>query len=95
MIETIISGLSIAAFSGLTFLAYKHHEGYKVIIKPILITVWVMFIWATGFFMGFTHHKYSDNAEMPFPYYWIGIGLILFYLYLLVLDNLPNLTNKK
>ena len=35
MIETIISGLALAVVSGLTFVAYKHPDGYKRIVKFI------------------------------------------------------------
>ncbi len=37
MIETLIISLVLAAISGLTFIAYKHPDGYKNLATPMLI----------------------------------------------------------
>jgi DMSO reductase anchor subunit len=37
MIETIVGGLILAVVSGLTFLAYKHNDGFRKILSVLAI----------------------------------------------------------
>ncbi len=44
MIETLIVSLILAAISGVTFVAYKHPNGYRTIAKPLIsITIVLCF----------------------------------------------------
>ena len=44
MIETIVSGLIVATITGLTFLSYKHHEGYLLLAKPLKLAIYAAII---------------------------------------------------
>lgn len=94
MIETIVSGLIVAAVSGLTFLSYKHHEGYVLLTKPLRLALCAAFIAVLFYSIGFTNGKYSKDGEMSFSYGWVTIGFIAFVVFMGILDFLPMLTKK-
>lgn len=92
MIESIVSGLLVAAVTGLAFLSYKHHDGYKLISKPLKLLAWAVFLAANAYSLGFTSGKYSKNEEMVFSLGWLTVGLIAFWVFIGLLDFLPLLT---
>ena len=94
MIEAIVSGLIVATVSGLTFLSYKHHEGYVLLAKPLklaLYAAWIAFFFYT---IGFTNGKYSKEGGMSFSFGWVTIGFITLGVFIGILDSLPILTKK-
>jgi len=92
MIEAVVSGLLVAAVSGLAFLSYKHHEGYQIVAKPLKYMAWAILIAANSFSMGFTSGKYSKTGEEPFSLGWVTIGFVVFWIFIGLLDFLPLLT---
>ena len=52
MIETIVSGLVLAVLSGLTFLAYKHPDGFRriglVLVLPAVLLPLLYIVWELG-----------------------------------------------
>lgn len=55
--QAIVGGLAVAAFSGLTIVAYRHPPGYRRLYLPLVCAVWgvwaVWFIYDLGFALGF------------------------------------------
>ena len=94
MLETIISGLVLAAVSGLAFLAYKHHEGYSLLIKWVRVVAFGVFACLLSFNLGFTCGKYSNGAAEPFSIGWVVIAFCVFQLYVGLLDFLPDLIGQ-
>jgi hypothetical protein len=70
MIEAIVSGLILASVSGLVFLSYKHHEGYKLLAGTLKLGAWAVFIGMICYDMGFSAGKYSDGKPMAFSSGW-------------------------
>ncbi|WP_077444396.1 hypothetical protein [Rhodanobacter sp. C05] len=89
MLESIVSGLIVAAISGLAFLGYKHPEGYKQISKPLKYVCWAVLIAANVYAMGFTAGKYSDGKDMSFSLGWVTLGFMAFWIFLGFLELLP------
>jgi hypothetical protein len=52
MIETIVSGLILAMLSGLTFLAYKHPDGFRriglILALPTVLLPFCYIVWQLG-----------------------------------------------
>lgn len=59
MVETIVSGLFLAAISGLSFVAYKHPAAFGKLFVPIVIILFtivgVIVIWDFSLSRAFTH----------------------------------------
>lgn len=93
MFEAIVSGLVVAAFGGLTLLAYRHHAGYMLLSRPLKLGAWGVLISANAFSMGFTLGKLSDGKPEPFSSGWVTAGVIAFFVFIGLLDVLPQLIN--
>jgi len=89
MLESIVSGLFVAAISGLAFLGYKHPDGYKQISKPLKYACWAAFIAANIYAAGFSAGKYSDSKDMGFSLGWVTLGFMGFWIFLGFLEILP------
>ena len=96
MIEAIVSGLVVAAVSGLTFLSYKHHDGYKIISDGLKKLYWYVLIGVFCYHIGFTKGKYADEGQIEaFSIWWALGSLIGLLIFLGFLDLLPELTRRK
>src|SRR5437879_6489866 len=42
-LDKFITGLALAAIGAVTWVAYKHPEGYKRLYWPLLITLWITY----------------------------------------------------
>jgi hypothetical protein len=97
MLETIITGLVIAAFSGLAFLAYNHPKGFRSMTGVLALGLFVINtlvgIFFTGYVIGF-HMGQSSNSSHALPSWWNGFFLIsiIVIIFLLFLTYLPLIT---
>jgi len=104
--ETLITGLIVTAISGITFLAYKHQNGYRKIhqfIGPIattgfmLASIWNYAVSTTAIELNqFIAADQSLNAlnskrELEFPLMWVFIATASLYLYSLFLLYLQQI----
>jgi uncharacterized membrane protein len=94
MIEAVISGLLVAALSGLAFLSYKHHEGYVLISTVLKLLVVAVYISAFSYTIGFLQGGPKGMEDMFFSFGWVSFGLFALLFYLFFLDFLPMLTKK-
>jgi len=106
MIETLVTGLILAAVSGLTFVAYKHPSGFDKLANilhiaavSILIglTIWNIAIDKAHIqLMKLLQEGALDKAqlaldEISLPTGWIIATFLAFEFYILFLSYLPNL----
>lgn len=96
MLQTIISGLVLAAVSGLAFLAYKHPEGYEKLSKILIwatIGIFVLFVvFMFGYAQGVYHGSVKDKLDD-----WIALTAFVCLatvLFLACLTLLPLLTKE-
>jgi hypothetical protein len=91
VLEALISSLLVAAISGLTFLSYKHHDGYKAIARPLKVCACVVFISLAAYDLGFTAGKYG-GTELSMM--WTSLSFMGFWVLLAFLDILPMITDQ-
>ena len=91
VLEALISSLLVTAISGLTFLSYKHHDGYKVISRSLKVCACAVFISLTAYDLGFTAGKYG-GTELSMM--WTHFGFIGFWILLAFLDILPMIIDQ-
>ncbi|HEY5505551.1 MAG TPA: hypothetical protein VIK28_10380 [Sedimentisphaerales bacterium] len=94
MIEAIVSGLVLASVSGLAFLSYKHHGGYKLLSRPLKWVWLAAFVGFNGYIIGFSDGKYSNGKPMLFSFGWVLAGFAGFWLFIGLLDFLPEITHQ-
>ncbi len=91
VLESLISSLLVAAISGLAFLSYKHHDGYKVISRPLKVCTFAVFISLMAYSWGFTAGKYG-GTELSIM--WTTVCFTGFWVLLLFLDVLPMIADE-
>jgi len=105
MNETVITSLILAAISGITFLAYKHPEGYSKLYWPISIGTMFALCVYMSFYTGATHalidttfllKEGSDTEFKKIKEMYDANGMFLIYfiifeVYLGFLSYLPHL----
>lgn len=109
MEETVISGLILAAISGVTFLAYKHHSGYMKIYYFIhygaLLLMLLGFVWNAGVditWVELSEFIVRDNTidaiqardDIKISYIWLVAGGLGVVLYAFFLGHLPWILGK-
>ena len=110
MLETLITGLALAAVSAITYLAYKHPAAYGKIYKPLsvlnLIILTLIASWTFGVQHAFTQltplieiskFPQMDEAMNRLMYRWWVILAVYFGVtfYLTLLSYLPKLLEQK
>jgi hypothetical protein len=108
--ETIFSGLLLAAITGLTALAYKHPEGYAKIHKVLSIILLLVVLSITSWNAAIDTFivrilRASKSVDMSqiervgdnlkVPFSWLVLGFMGIYGYLLFLDFLPSIVATK
>ena len=107
--ETLVSGLILAALSGLTFLAYRHPEAYEKIYVPFVLAYGVIFIGTVGWNFGVLKTTYAVLDEIGYNFLddaekakerlllpeWLWLVLIGLYLYMTFLATLPKITGAQ
>lgn len=106
MMEKLITGLMIATISGITFIAYKHPEGYRNIhpfigMIPALAFIfaviwnWAVVVTAQELHVFIASENLSKAREareqLEWPVGWIFLANAGIYLYTLFLLNLPKI----
>ena len=108
--EALIIALIVPALTGLTILAYKHHNAYLKLHEPITKTLQYLYTPIVFFSLGF-NYAYgllwsdvpSETLErtrqiVPFPssYLWIYalLGFSALWAYLIFLKFLPEILGK-
>jgi hypothetical protein len=104
MLDNLIPAIVVAAISGLTFIAYKHPNGYGRIYMPLMYSAFGIFlvcgIFHTGYLLGFGDASVSylklnkiplNIPETPSNPYWILIAFCIFVVYLSFLRVLPDI----
>ncbi len=95
MLESIVTGLVLAAVSGLAFLAYKHHDGYMQVSKLLTRLTWSAFLLMAGYWMGYsvgqTSVEYPDIPHLEPSGLFIFVGFFSVQIILGIFDHLPDI----
>ena len=105
ILATVLAGLLLAAVSGITFIAYKHPEGYRRMHGPLIILVAVLWvIWATygmghqqGFYEGLRQVRdQNPDVLLETPNYeisslWVFMLPSIPIIYFMFLGALPSI----
>ena len=106
-VETVLSGLAIAAIAGVTVIAYRHPKGFEKLYVPLCLvisgTVIVFLSWnfsnhtaqiAISSISIESFYELRDKIEAKAFPMWILAALIGSSLYLSFLLYLPNILNE-
>jgi hypothetical protein len=108
--DRLIAALFAALLTGITFIAYKHPDGYKRMYWPLVIALWAVSALAGAFIIGrsvgngdatleilkLNPNIRTPNMTIPSPLSTLGIGMIpvIAYGYLLFLRFLPDILHS-
>ena len=106
MIETLITGLALAAVSAITFIAYKHPSAYRKVYHPLTYVISailiVMGIWTFSAQSAYTqliplieasklHQMEEWMGRITYRWWVVFAACVGANLYLLMLSRLPKL----
>ena len=108
--EALIIALLVPALTGLTILAYKHHNAYLKLHEPIIKTLLFLYPPITFFSLGFNYaygllwdnvpseslERLKQTIALPSPNLWIYALLVFgaLWSYLTFLKFLPQILDK-
>jgi len=101
IIETTVSALIVATLSGLAFLAYKHHEGFKLIVTPLVIADFIAYAAFQSYKIGYSNGVYATEIEKvafsnDTTMLWAAGIFATFYIYIMILTLLmPKIAKKE
>ena len=90
--DKLITGLILAAVSGITFLAYRHPKAYDKLFQPLMFSSLGLFIAFSSYSLGWSAGHTSKEADVfPFSFEWIYVGYAVSYIYFKFLAMLPQI----
>jgi hypothetical protein len=110
MLETITAGLSVAAVSGITYVAYKHPAAYRTVYQRLtwltLAILIVIGIWSIGAQSAYTQLiRLIETSKLPqmedalghimYRFRVVFAACVGTNLYLLLLSYLPKLLEQE
>lgn len=110
MLETLITGLALAAVSSITYVAYKHPSAYRKLYQPLtwlsLTILSVIGIWTFGAQSAYTQliplieaskfHQMEEALSRITYRWWVVFAVCVgANLFLLLLSYLPKLLEKE
>ena len=96
LMDKLITGLILAAISGITFLAYKHPKAYDKLFQPLMFSSLGLFIALSSYWLGWSAgHTSTDHDAFPFSFVWIYVGYAASYIYFKFLAMLPQILEDK